>query len=344
MANPIITASVIDVNETTKRLTGDNTKLIRFYSNAKAEMSAEAQNGAAIDQDLYIIKNGSKTEFGTTAVFNNVESPVFHFGAQDSEGNIGNLTITAEMVDYIKLTCNFANSRPDALGNITVACFGNFFNGTFGAVNNTLTVKCRCITTGGSWTNMNITKSGNSYYASVNLQIPNFNQNQYYSFEVIASDALSTVTKQSSAVKSMPMFHWGESDFVFEVPVTFNGGINGGDIVVDQGESGGWTYRKWSSGLAECWKTFQKTVVPSDWSSWGSLYTASLVMNAALPFEFVSNKREFATIRGGANGFLSGGAWFMSSTTTGEYYVCSPTSYTGSYSYLTDIYVVGMWK
>ena len=41
------------------------------------------------------------------------------------------------------------------------------------------------------------------------------------------------------------------------------------DVVVEQGTSGIWTYRKWNSGIAECWgyKSINTTFV-----SWGSLY------------------------------------------------------------------------
>ena len=60
-AKPIITASVEDTNPATIFLTGDSRKLIRFYSNAKAVMSAEAQKGASIDESRYVIKNGGSS-------------------------------------------------------------------------------------------------------------------------------------------------------------------------------------------------------------------------------------------------------------------------------------------
>lgn len=42
------------------------------------------------------------------------------------------------------------------------------------------------------------------------------------------------------------------------------------DWVVEQGTSGIWTYRKWNSGIAECWgRTYYK--VTSN-SAWGNLY------------------------------------------------------------------------
>ncbi len=230
-ADPIITANVIDTNEKTIALTGDNKKLIKYYSNAQATMSAEAQKGAAIDESLYIIRNGNNTGYGTTHTFNNVESNEFTFSAEDSRGNVGTAYVTPTMVDYIKLTCYIANNRPDALGNMTVACSGSYFNDTFGAVANTLTVQYRYAMFGGEfsdWTNMSVTKNGDSYYASANFAIPNFVQTLPYSFETRAIDKLETVTSAESSVKSLPIFHWGENDFVFEVPVTFNAGINDG--------------------------------------------------------------------------------------------------------------------
>lgn len=238
--NPIITASVVDVDETTIALTGDPNKLIRYYSDAEASMSVQAQGGASINLDMYIIRN-RETYYGVTSgVFRNVESNVFRFSAEDSNGNIGSATVTAYMIPYIKLTCNIIGNRPDGAGNMTVACFGNYFNGTFGAVNNTLTVQYRYKAAGGSfteWANMTATKSGNSYYATAEVTGLDY-QTPYY-FETRATDKLDTTDPSTSgAIRTIPLFHWGENDFVFEVPVTFNKGAEGlndaeGDKTID---------------------------------------------------------------------------------------------------------------
>ncbi len=230
-ANPIVTASVVDTNEQTVLLTGDNTKLVKYYSNALATMSAEAQKGAAIDENLYIIRNGSNTGYGTEHTFSKVESNVFAFTAEDSRGNIGEAEVTLDMVDYIPLTCYTTNNRPDALGNMTIFCYGDYFNGSFGKEVNTLSVMCRYAETGGTFSNwiaMNITKEDDSYYASADFVISNFSQNKYYTFEACAIDKLDTVYSTDEGIKSIPIFHWGENDFVFEVPVTFNAGVNNG--------------------------------------------------------------------------------------------------------------------
>ena len=246
-AYPIITASVVDDNEKTIALTGDKNKLIKYHSSAKATMSATAQKGASINEDLYIIRNGINTGYGITHTFENVESNQFTFSAEDSRGNIGTKQSTLTMVDYIKLTCNIANNRPDALGNMNVVCSGNYFNGNFGTTDNSLTVQYRYAPTGGSfssWTDMSVIISGDTYTAYADFDIPNFVQTQYYSFETRATDKLTTVTSSESNVKSLPIFHWGENDFVFEVPVTFNAGINYNSVsgISDDGDQTGvWT-------------------------------------------------------------------------------------------------------
>lgn len=39
-----------------------------------------------------------------------------------------------------------------------------------------------------------------------------------------------------------------------------NGNINVSDYVIEQGTSGVWKYRKWNSGVSECWTTLEKSV------------------------------------------------------------------------------------
>lgn len=46
-----------------------------------------------------------------------------------------------------------------------------------------------------------------------------------------------------------------------------------GDYVVEQGTSGIWTYRKWNSGIAECWGSTSKTANIN--SAQGNIFTSS---------------------------------------------------------------------
>ena len=125
-----------------------------------------------------------------------------------------------------------------------------------------------------TWNDMQITKSGNSYYASADFTISNFNRNIAYSFEVKAADKLESATGSAVGIKSLPVFHWSESDFAFEVPVKIQGSPIT-DFVVEQGTTGIWTYRKWNSGIAECWGKYNFTDITTS-GQWAGYYIASI--------------------------------------------------------------------
>jgi hypothetical protein len=225
MANePVIRTYIYDVNSVTMNLTGDDHVLVRHYSTAYARMVVNAQGGASINEDMYIIRNGGKTVYGKTGEFPNVVSDEFTFSAEDSEGRIGQETIYAEMVDYVKLTCNITGSKINASGSVTLECDGDYFNDTFGAVRNTLTVRCRYRLKGGSWsgyTTMQTYTSGSGY--SADATITGLDYSKSYDFECEATDRLMTVTDKSYNARSLPVFHWSEKDVQFEVPVTVKG-------------------------------------------------------------------------------------------------------------------------
>ena len=50
------------------------------------------------------------------------------------------------------------------------------------------------------------------------------------------------------------------------------------DYIVEQGTSGIWTYRKWNSGIAECWGA--KAISVSSWATWGTWYYISATGDA----------------------------------------------------------------
>ena len=56
----------------------------------------------------------------------------------------------------------------------------------------------------------------------------------------------------------------------------------GADYIVEQGTSGIWTYRKWNSGLAECWARKELSSVAVT-SAWGGLYESANIGSIAYP-------------------------------------------------------------
>ena len=237
-ANPVVSVSAVDTNESTIALTGNNKKFVKFYSNVEVTATATAQKGATI------------TSTTGTGTYSNVKTNSWAVEATDSRGNKTKKTASGTLVSYVKLTCNIENTKPDASGNMTIRCDGSFFNGSFGKTSNTLTVKCRYKKSGGSygdWYTMTVTKNGNYYGAYYNLTIPSFDYKSAYVFQCQAADKLATVNSAQNTAKSTPVFHWGENDFIFEVPVTFNAGATSAVALISDGDT--FSADKWTPVL-----------------------------------------------------------------------------------------------
>ena len=117
------------------------------------------------------------------------------------------------------------------------------------------------------------------------------------------------------------------------------------DTVVAQGTSGGWTYRKWASGIAECWGRFSHSSVAIT-SRWGSTYESGL-FEQAYPFIFVGSVACLITLspNQGVGNVLSGieiASTLAETTKTHRYAFTSETSATMNAS--ANIIAIGRWK
>lgn len=132
---PLITASIIDNNSTTIALTGDNTKLIKGYSNAEITYEISAQNGATITSKSI---NDNELE-DSPCTLEKVTTGNFEIIAIDSREFSNTEKIEKELIEYIPLAINFNAFRPTPTGSeIQVNFSGNYFNDTFGKMDNTL--------------------------------------------------------------------------------------------------------------------------------------------------------------------------------------------------------------
>ena len=284
--NPTLNPTVVDSNDTTKALTGDANKLIKYYSNAYYTINAAAVKEASITSQS-VTHNGTK-KTTATGTYNAVENGTFVFSATDSRGNTTPKTVTKTMINYIKLTCNH-EVKISTGGVATINANGNYFNGSFGAVSNTLTVQYRYKTQGGSygsWTDMTVSKSGNTYTATASKS--GLNYQTTYVFQCRAIDKINTsgVNTNELPTKALPVYDWGENDLQFNVPVIFAAGFTQsaaltgdedeiqptGDYVIAQGNNGSYAYRKWNSGLMEAWRSAASTVSVTSSNTSGALY------------------------------------------------------------------------
>ena len=210
---PTVSGTVVDTNAATIALTGDKNILVRYCSTIAATLNKSAGSIKA-----KTINNVAVS--GNTLTIANVETGVFDFWAKDSREYPGSDKEVKTLVLYEKLTNNAAVQRTDPTsGNAELTLEGNYFNGSFGASSNALTVKYR--QGSGSYVTVTPTISGNKYTATVPLT--GLDYTQAFSFEVVVSDKISTVTKKLTLQKGIPVFDWGESDFAFNVPVSIMG-------------------------------------------------------------------------------------------------------------------------
>ena len=188
---PSVSATVIDANQATVALTGDSSKLVRYKSTARITPSATSKNSASITS-----KSVENQVVSSYLDISNVDKNTFSISATDSRGFTTTISKTATMINYIKLTCNARVEREDQTSSVVNLFYsGNYFNGSFGATDNALTLnwKYREVgvdewTTGGTLTP---TISGNTYSGSIQCG-SDFDYQKNYEFMIEYSDKLET--------------------------------------------------------------------------------------------------------------------------------------------------------
>ena len=344
-----VSGSVIDTNSTTIALTGDSSKLIKYFSSAKATISASTNNSATI-----VNKTINGEEVTSEKIFENCEISSFIFYAKDSRDYSNSATVKPDMIQYIKLTNNASATRVSPTGDtINLSLSGNYFNSSFGAKENEITCKYRyCISGGtlGDYQTVTATKSGNSYSYSVTLS--GFDYQNSYAIEVVVSDELMTVSKSITLLKGTPVFDWGESDFNFNVPVAapyFYAVNSSGERysigIESRSENSGVTFTKYRDGTLIQKRVISGTWATTDWVQWGSLYCisdSSRIQAEFLP-GFISPPTVFASIESGYALMLAN-IGYASVTKSPSYYALRPAALGGDVNYTITILAVGSWK
>ena len=219
-ANPVFSPQITDSNSKTAALTGDNGIFVQYCSDAYVVPKCTAQKGAHLIQ--YSVSNGSKTVDNAAGTFQAIESGKFVFYATDSRGNQTKYTVNKPVVPYVKLTADITGVI-DTDGVCTVQLAGNYFNGSFGAVCNSLTLRWAWREKGSTaWSQAKTaapTVENNTYTASD--FVTGLDYTKTYEFRAWAYDKINTdgIASAVAAVRSLPVFDWSETDFRFHVPV-----------------------------------------------------------------------------------------------------------------------------
>lgn len=297
-----------DTNTSAIALTGDRNVMIKHYNNIYMKMSPTARKDATIVKNY--CKCGEEYVEGNWAYWDNATSNYFKFTTVDSRGNQTSVERTLPMVEYIPLTANIeADITLDTIdgtkATLEFTVSGNYFNGSFGAKDNTLALE---YTLDDGSDNPRVAQtleipegaiSGNTY--RVSHTITNLDYKGSYIITVQASDKVNYhVYATSKTLKATPVFDWGENDFNFNVPVAINNVEV--DYPVEQGVKDGWYYRKWNSGLAECCKTMSVSGIDmGEFNMNGFYYCGSKGVN----FPFTFKELYYANATGGSTGNMN---------------------------------------
>jgi hypothetical protein len=193
---PTVTAAIVDTNAATIAVTGNSSKLVRYISKPKVTMTATAKNSATI-KTRQIYNPVGLTATTSPYTFNTVYSDEFRVKATDSRGYTTETKYNVGFVEYDPVHFNSVSlKRTESTSTTATATLKGFcFNGSFGAVNNTLTLKYRYKTPStsyGSYVSIAVTtwNADGSFVASA--PVSGLSLSEQYTFEFVAEDKLTS--------------------------------------------------------------------------------------------------------------------------------------------------------
>lgn len=220
-ALPTMNPTVWDTNETTLKLTGDNTKFIRYRSNGNFNFNAQAHKGASIVS--YRVANGGVVKTGqATGVIDFVQASDFAFAIEDSRGNTITKVIQTNCYPYIVPSISFSKITLAANGDLSVFASGIIYKGSFGAGDNLNKCYIRYKEQGGEYSEYKSANSidiGKNGQYSANFTINGLDYSKTYVVQAAVEDSFVFITTDERVVVSTPLFDWGKEDFRFNTPI-----------------------------------------------------------------------------------------------------------------------------
>lgn len=245
---------ITDLNGSTgllNPLTGNQLAIIKYISSFSVYGDLSSKNSAKLKSISVVSGDGksvlvdltsedtdeiSLSYYTTQLLLQNLESNTFTITLTDSRNiskvyNLPSVEIPTTLVDYVKLTLNPTFYRTSPINNeIAVIFDGNYFNDSFGAVNNTLEVKYRYRELGEeTWSEYyNLTaisyarKYTNGNNPIVLEQV--FDYTKQYYFEILAIDKIYDGIGALPVVsRGIPVFWWNENTFNVEKDLIVQG-------------------------------------------------------------------------------------------------------------------------
>lgn len=228
---PAIGPTIVDTNNVTVALTGNSSTIVKNYSIAQCNTNAVVQTANDSITNSYI-RNGDKKITGTSGYIYFPTSSEFEFFVETKRGFTTRKVIKPTFIDYVAPTCHqkittTLTGEENTQATIVLLITGNFFNGSFGAVNNTLKIEVQHTQNDGSmgdWVDVTPllpTIEGNSF--SLEVTVTGLDHNKSYNFTTRVTDQLTSTTSDDYTASVLPVFDWSNEDFNFNVPINMNG-------------------------------------------------------------------------------------------------------------------------
>ena len=205
-------------------LTGYVDGIVKGVSNINYTITGTAKHNSTISKYYLSKVSGALQETQSTGSISKVDSDKLYTSVKDSRG-LSSDTLQVDFehyVEYIPLTVtNISVTRENELsGKAHLNLTGNYFNDSFGATNNTLTVQLRYKAKGTSvWeTASDITEEAvilNNTFSITDLLIgENFSTDNSYDIEVILKDKVNVngITFSESLLEGTPTFRIRRND------------------------------------------------------------------------------------------------------------------------------------
>lgn len=223
-SSPALSIAAEDTNATTLALTGDKNKIVKYASNEKVTLTASPSISASISS--YAIQCGSKTSTSSVTTLTAVDGGTITATVTDSRGKKISKSLSKTLVEYlIPAITNCKLYRKNTISNeILMTCNGKFFNASFGAVSNAISLRYRSKVEGGtfgSWTAISgLTLSGNTFSLATKTLGTSYDFKKNYVFEINYYDKLKSSTITVTVPAGIPIIDIGKND------VAVNGSTN----------------------------------------------------------------------------------------------------------------------
>lgn len=235
LCSPVITGTVVDTNETTKALTGDENVIIKYKSTPRLttqiQITSPNDNNSTLS---YLQVAGNNISDLTQRVFD-VQNPtqnsfiVKAINSRDYSTETP-LSSTGTFIDYIlpTITITSAKRTEPTTGDATIEYKGDYYNGKFSkTTSNELVVTWKYkekgveeYTNGGTITP---TIKDNTFSGTINVD-GLFNYKKQYDIIVIVTDKLSSTQSVAQIPRGFPIFWWSENfvDILGELRINGN--------------------------------------------------------------------------------------------------------------------------